>query len=129
MSIRAAIVAVCVAMALAGGRNEADVSINGTIAGLAPGDSVFVTLSRDWNKGVVAPVLFQLDEGGKFALRMQIGSPPPPVTFVRNGTALARLEFKDTWGYSPIVVDKIGGKEFPLTVKSEGFLTGRVALP
>ena len=117
------------ALALAGCKKTAGVSVSGTIAGVQEGDSVFVTLSRDWDKGVVAPISFQMDNEGRFALRFTISGTPPPVTFVKNNQAVARLEMKDAWGYAPVLVDRIGGKEFPVTVVSEGYLTAKVSVP
>lgn len=126
---RGLLVLTMTALALGGCRNTADVSIGGTLNGLQEGDSVFVTLSRDWDRGVVAPISFQIDEQGRFALRFEVTGSAPPVTFVKNGTAAARFEFKDTWGYAPVIVEKLSGKEFPVTVKSEGILSARVTIP
>ena len=129
MRFRTAVAVMAVAAALAGCKKTADVSVTGSIAGLQEGDSVFVTLSRDWDKGVVAPVSFQVDREGRFALRLSVTGTPPPITFVKNNQALARLELKDAWGYAPVLVDRIGGKEFPVTVVSEGYLTAKVQVP
>jgi hypothetical protein len=129
MRVRTAVAVASMVVALAGCKKSADVSVSGTISGIQEGDSVFVTLSRDWDKGVVAPISFQIDREGRFALRIVISGTPSPVTFVKNNQALARLELKDAWGYAPVLVDRIGGKEFPVTVVSEGYLTAKVQLP
>jgi len=124
--MRAGVAVVLLAACLLGGcRKSADVTVTGRIDGVAESDSLFVTLSRDWSRGVVAPISFEYDAEGKFALRFEVSNPPPPLTFVRNGTAIARLEFKDTWSFAPVLVDRIGGKEFPVTVVSEAVLNAK----
>lgn len=115
--------------AVAGCKGDADVNIVGNLGPLVPGDSVFVTLSRDWDKGVVAPVSFDINSEGKFVLRFHVHNRPEPVTFVKNDSALACLEFKDTWGYAPVLVDKLSKKEFAVEVVSDEFLKAKVVLP
>jgi hypothetical protein len=129
--MRALLAIALVTAALAVGcKKTADVSVTGRLSGVNEGDSVFVTLSREWDRGITPPISFEMDAEGKFAIRLSVGNPPPPLTFVKNDSAVARLEFKDTWGYAPVLVDRIGGKEFPVTVISESLLSAKgVNLP
>jgi hypothetical protein len=127
-SLALATLSVALVAVLMACKNSADVYITGSMAELSPKDSVYVTLSRNWERETVSPASFSVDPGGQFALRIDITGRPPPITFVRNGELLARLEFKDTWGYTPVLRDKVGGKEFPVEVVSESFLRAKVLL-
>ncbi len=129
MRVWVSLVAMMVAAAV-GCRKSADVSVTGTLSGVLETDSVFVTLSRDWDRGTRAPISFEIDADGRYAIRLSVTSPPPPITFVKNDSAIARLEFRDTWGYAPVLVDRMSGREFPVTVVSELLLNAKqVNLP
>jgi hypothetical protein len=122
---RKLVVVLCLLFA-AGCKQEADVTITGSISGLVDEDSVFVTLSRDWKHGVVAPVLFNLDPTGRFALKFPVKGKPPPVTFVKNGEVMAQLEFRGPWGYNPKLADKVSGNKFPVVIAGLGRLKADV---
>lgn len=129
MRITLTVAGVILAWALAGCRIDADVSISGVVGGLQQGDSVFVTLSRDWDGDAVPPISFTMDNEGRFALRFSISGRPRPIAFVKNGELLAHLEWKDASGYAPVLEDKVSGKEFPVTVVSDQFLKAKIHLP
>ncbi|MBD3239399.1 MAG: hypothetical protein GF331_02350 [Chitinivibrionales bacterium] len=129
MRITGTVTALLFAAIVIGCRNDADVSISGNVNGLQEGDSVFVTLSRDWEDGGVPPISFTMDAEGRFALRFSISGRPQPITFVKNGELLASLEWKDASGYAPVLVERVSGKEFPVSVVSEQFLKARIQIP
>jgi hypothetical protein len=86
---RAVLLGAILVAAWIGCKNSADVTISGTIGGLTPEDTVFVTLSKDWERQRVPPISFDINPDGRFALRTTIATRPPPITFVKNGQLLA----------------------------------------
>ena len=121
-------VGLVIALVAAGCKQQADVDITGTIRGMQAGDSVFVTLSRTWDRGTVAPTLFNYDAEGRFELRFAIGGAPPPICFVKNRVLLAELDFRKAGSYAPLLVDNASGAEFPVTVVAEGVLKAQVVV-
>jgi hypothetical protein len=111
-----------------GCKEQADIQIAGTIAGLLPADSVFVTLTKSWDKAVVAPTLFNLDAEGRFDLRFAFAGSPPPITFVKNGKLLAQLTVKKAWKYDPYIVEQVSRKQFPVDIVSEGVLKAQIQI-
>jgi hypothetical protein len=128
MKTALSLVGVLVVLLVAGCKQQADIQITGTIAGLQPADSVFVTLSKSWEKGVVAPTLFNLDTEGRFDLRFAFAGNPPPVTFVKNGKLLAQMSVKKAWKYDPYIVDQVSRRQFPVDIVSEGVLKVQIQI-
>lgn len=108
--------------------NRQSVVISGTISEFHRGDTVYVTLTKNWESIRSAPDNFSIDKKGNFVLEFSVGRIPPPITFVKNGTLHARLSMHNILEYSPIVVDEMSGNAFKINVGTDGIARAEVKL-
>jgi hypothetical protein len=83
-------------------------------------DSVFVSLTHNWESIMLSPDRFDMRPDGTFELEFRVGSNPPPVTFVKNRSVYAKLMLKSLWDPSPVVIDEVRNKIFDVRVEENG---------
>ena len=87
-----------------------DVRITGTITHYVQGDTIFVSLTSNWESIRRAPRHFSIDESGRYELAFSVGRKPPPVTFIKNGIVYAKLTLQNFKDHSPVIVDEMRSK-------------------
>jgi hypothetical protein len=92
---------------LAGCDGRADVIITGKISKWSKRDTMYVSLTRNWESIRLDPKRFDVKRNGAYELEFSVGRNPPPVTFVRNNSAYAVLTLNNLRGPSPLAVDEI----------------------
>jgi hypothetical protein len=106
-----------------------NVLITGTITQYnARTDSIFVTLTHNWESIMLAPDNFTIKSNGRFELQFRVGRNPPPVTFIKNRSVYAKLMLKSLWDPSPVIIDEVRNEIFDVKVKENGLFTAKVDL-
>ena len=105
------------------------VLISGTITDYVHGrDSIFVSLTQNWESIRLAPSRFGMRPDGSFELEFSVGKNPPPASFIKNNTLYARLMLKSLWDPSPVIIDDVRNKIFDVQVKENGLFVAQVEL-
>ncbi len=105
-----------------------NVLITGKLTEYSPRDSVFVTLTHNWESILMAPTRFDVQKTGRFELEFTVGRRAPPITFIKNRTVYAKLTVQGLWEHSPVLIDEISGKVFDLKYEENGQFTARIEL-
>jgi hypothetical protein len=92
------------------------VVVEGSLEEYRRGDSVFVSLTKNWESIRLAPDRFEIKPNGSFVLEFAVRCAPPPVTFVKNGKTYAMLTVHNLRDPCPFVVDEDRGKTFDISV-------------
>ena len=116
------------AAVLGGCDGRANVLITGRLTDYGPRDSVWVSLTDNWEYVKMAPTRFNIQSSGAFELEFTVGKVPPPVTIVKNGEVYAKLKIHNLWDHSPVIIDEVRGKIFDITIKENSLFTARVEL-
>jgi|GEM_PF-5695667 len=95
----------CAALA-AGCDGRGNVLMTGTITAWSGRDTMYVTLTRNWEQIRMAPKRFMVQPSGYFELEFTVGRNPPPVTFIKNNSVYAVLTLRNLWDESPVVIDE-----------------------
>jgi hypothetical protein len=95
------------------------VTLTGTLADFARGDTVFVTLTEGWENVTSPPDSFSIDKKGKFMLMIRSGRRSPPITFVKNNSLYCRLKLFDIDQFSPVILNEMNGNISKITVDSD----------
>ena len=113
---------------LGGCDGRANLLITGRLTDYGPRDSVWVSLTDNWEYVKMAPTRFNSQPSGTFELEFTVGKVPPPVTIVKNGEVYAKLKIHSLWDPSPAIIDEVRGKIFDIKIKENGLFTARVEL-
>jgi hypothetical protein len=95
------------------------VIIEGTVSEYRNRDSVFVSLTSNWESIQLAPDRFTIDAKGQFTLQFKVWGAPPPVTFIKNNHEYARLSVRGLRDPSPYVYDETNGTTYELRIDSK----------
>lgn len=121
MNCCAMIIPGVIACVLAGCDGRGNVLMTGTIHGWSDRDTMYVTLTRNWEQIRLAPKRFQVMPTGYFELEFGVGRNPPPVTFIRNNRIYAILTLQNLWDQSPVVLDETRGTVFDVRYENRQF--------
>jgi hypothetical protein len=116
------------AAAAIGCDGRGDVLIRGTIADYRARDSIFVSLTHNWEQIQLAPTRFNIQGSGYYELEFTVGRRPPPVTFVKNGEVYAKLIIHSLWEPSPVIIEEIRNEVFDVKVQQNGLFVAEVDL-
>jgi hypothetical protein len=117
-STSAALILVIIVLLSYGCENRAHVIITGKVPRWGKRDTMFVSLTKNWESIRLAPDRFEILRNGEFELEFTTGRNPPPVTFIRNREAYAVLTINNLDGPSPMIVDEMRNKMAELKLEN-----------
>jgi len=117
-----------IALLFCGCDDRGNVLLTGTLIAYAPGDTVSVSLTDNWQYVRVAPKRFMINESGYFELEFTVGRNPPPVTVIKNDKVYAKLVLRNLWEHSTVIVDELRTKVFPVRYEQNGLFRAELLL-